>query len=503
LQKNAFLEKDNFKLNTIYDLFKIVEFGIKKAGFKIKSYPINETGGFISSPYDINKWMSSMKNIYTLSSQGLPFKQAFEETTNNWDKIERNDFEKWISYYQQGNHMKYKTAQDYYQLNGDGPPLIPMNHLSAKLPGVSVPGMPQMDMFNAQDKIDKELKELEEKKKKEEAEFKKSELRKKIISRLQAAEKIVTDPSIQQDLNGAIDMGLGKWLETLHSLKRSIQTAPMRSSASCILQDLIFKESNRLKADGFSKAGVYLDKIAQEAAPFAAPEEPEGLEESSEDDAMNEFVLRMNNNFVEEEDLEADDDLYSKAQIVPPIEPEIDLNLEEPAEIEVEEKRSGEVEPSDLLEHVTLQDIVTKLESVADILRKRELPRQIALVDLMMNEVGISGFFPTLAEAHRSALDSNGYMSSRIDDIISKLRGSLEITDPIQLTTTPQEKAETSETLESVRHNLERSEDAEKARQENRKAKRQAEEMAELEEQEAVKELAQPVSVQQPPRMIP
>ena len=39
----------------------------------------------------------------------------------------------------------------------------------------------------------------------------------------------------------------------------------------------------------------------------------------------------------------------------------------------------------------------------------------------MLNKLGISGFFPALAEATRSALESNQYCQTRVDEILSKL----------------------------------------------------------------------------------
>lgn len=480
-----------------------------------QSYPVSGEGQYVQRPHNLQKWMDTVYQVFGDMNQGLSFFEAFEKATQGWNKGEKRDFRHWIDFYQSGAHLKYKTAQEYYQLNGDGPPVIPMDHLSAKMPGYQKPHSDK-----SQDKIDRELKELEEKKKQQEAEARKAELRKKIISRLQAAEKIVTDPEAQKDLLNAVDMGLPKWLETLHSLKRSIQTAPMRSSASPILYDLIAKQGNQLSDQGYPKTGKLLTKLAQEAQEqVQVPvEEDEGFEDG--DEAMKDFVRRMNNEVLEDKEdfSEADDEstITVEAQEAPRPEPspqdEKDIpTLEEPAELEVEEELeeqdqianvSKEVEPSDLLENVTVKDVIMKLESIADILRKRELPRQLALADLMMDELGISGFFPTLAEAHRSALDSNGYMITRIDDILSKLRGAVDIVNPIHLTTTPQERSDTTDTLEQVRHSLEKAEEAEKARREKNKKKRQQKEQQEMEQQQAEEELSKPITVQEgtPPR---
>jgi hypothetical protein len=180
---------------------------------------------------------------------------------------------------------------------------------------------------------------------------------------------------------------------------------------------------------------------------------------------------------------------------LPPIEP----TLEEPAAIEVVDEPKTVSDVSTELKNVTMESLIRRFESIADILRKRELPREYAIADLEMSELGLGSFFPTHAEAHRSALESNSYQLTRVEDILSRLRGAMTVSDPIELSTTPEEVEEAGETLEQVRENLAKTEEAEKIRQEKRKADRQAKEMEEIEQQQATQELQAPVEVEQAP----
>jgi hypothetical protein len=264
---------------------------------------------------------------------------------------------------------------------------------------------------------------------------------------------------------------------------------------------------------------------------------PDLLEEPEDDMAMNEFIKRLNNPVGEEDEnddgnmlddeYEADDHSYitvtAQALPLPMDEPTatppmsrpprgLPKDIEEKPDVPAMESGPERKEPTTSKEEsvdvsgVTTSDVIAKLETVSNILNNREIPRQLALIDLMMDSLGVASYFPTLAEATRSALESNQYMSTRIDDILSRFRGSLEppAKEKIELTS-PVEKerggAEES-ALENVRKSLSDEERKEKELRERRKERRDLKEQppgAERESAErrpAPKELAGPVEVE-------
>lgn len=77
------------------------------------------------------------------------------------------------------------------------------------------------------------------------------------------------------------------------------------------------------------------------------------------------------------------------------------------------------------LQNVTVNDVVSKLEDIAKIFKTREIPRQLSLVDMMLDSLGLASYFPTLSEAINKSLESNNYVSTRLDDIIARLRGAV------------------------------------------------------------------------------
>ena len=72
-----------------------------------------------------------------------------------------------------------------------------------------------------------------------------------------------------------------------------------------------------------------------------------------------------------------------------------------------------------------VDDVVAKLEDLAKIFKVREVPRQLAVVDMMLDALGLASYFPSLSEAQNKALESNNYISTRVEDILSKLRGAM------------------------------------------------------------------------------
>jgi hypothetical protein len=79
--------------------------------------------------------------------------------------------------------------------------------------------------------------------------------------------------------------------------------------------------------------------------------------------------------------------------------------------------------------NITVDDVVAKLEDLSKIYKTREVPRQLGIVDMMLDSLGLASYFPTLAEATNKALESNNYIATRLEDIISKLRGAMKTKD--------------------------------------------------------------------------
>jgi hypothetical protein len=542
ISASVFENRELYPIDTIFNFYKAADRAMRNLDLPIKkvAYPVGLDGGdHPDHPYDVAKWIQAMREIYARVHRGFSEEQALNKVTAGWDTMEKEDFKTWKRYYTEGTQHKYKTAQvsDYYQAE-DGSPLLPLRDWRYRMPGG--PDMNTVDLpVHIEDEKEKQRKEEESKEAERVAKI--EDTRKKLISRLTSAERIAT--MSDADLGEALGMGLDEWLQMLHTLKRSIQTAPMRSAASPILYDLIIRKGNQLAHEGYVKTGRALLVLAQDAPkappvgdlPAPDPEAPpmEGMEEMAEmpeapedDAAMKDFMKLLNHEHLDGDEAEsddaddADDELVVEAQAIPPEAPapapEEELPMEELVEepaIEVDEIADMPEQGDTLdtaLEGITIEDVIERLELVSNIIQNREIPRQLSFADMQMGKLGIASFFPNLGEAIRSALESHQYIYTRVEDIISKLRGSVQPEHEIDLTSNEKSEEATSETLESVRRKLTESEEKEKQRAEARRAKREAREAAEVAPEAAPapeapplapEEIAGPVEVESaPPR---
>jgi hypothetical protein len=119
---------------------------------------------------------------------------------------------------------------------------------------------------------------------------------------------------------------------------------------------------------------------------------------------------------------------------------------------------------------ITVADVVAKLEDIAKVYKTREIPRQLGVVDMMLDSLGLASYFPSLSEATNKALESNNYISTRVEDILSKLRGAMAGKD-IDLKGDDNEKPEVA----GIKNQLQSDQDKEKARKQMRKDQETAE----------------------------
>lgn len=501
-----------------------------------KAYPQGEIGVQIRAPHDIQKWMKAMQTIYT-QVPTMGWDGAFGTVTANWGVMEQLDFKNWLKFYEEQAHKKYKTAQfaapTRYLDNGGG--IVPIDSLRAALP-VRVPDMGE---YVAQ--------QHEAEKLRQDQATKHDLLQKKIkalIGRLNAAEKVATLPEVQSALKNALKIPLDQWLSTLQNLKLQVQmAAPSVRIAS--VEDLIVKHANILISKGDQRAAKILIRVAQglptetmmggpQMNPSTSPMPQQPVAADSKDDpAVSEFLKLLsgdqndvNDNEDEEEKKEDelaaitvdDTDRVVTAQAAPgmagpppPPDPGPDLQVSEeevaPAAPEVPAAPSPipaseqHQDPFDVaLANVKMPDLIARLEAISSMFKNREIARQLSVVDLVLDKLGLAPFFPTLAEAMRSALESNQYCQSRIEDILSKLRGT--VSTPMSNELEGEIGTDNLE-LEMIKKNLAKEEVAEKDRKERRKAQQLAEEEAALAPEagvaQAPEELAGPATVQRGP----
>jgi hypothetical protein len=183
----------------------------------------------------------------------------------------------------------------------------------------------------------------------------------------------------------------------------------------------------------------------------------------------------------------------AKPVSVPKAEIEIVDEPQESADTLVHKKTDDLLENA--LSGITITDVIERLDTLVNLFRTREIPRQLAIIDLMMDQLNLSSFFPGLAEASSKSLESNQYALTRIEEVLSKLKGSIKNPKEQELDLLGKEisTSPSAVDLEGVRSSLEDQENKEKAR----KQQRRLDEQAKVEKPviEVEEDLAQPVNL--------
>jgi hypothetical protein len=294
--------------------------------------------------YDIDKWINTLKNIYTsIHNKRFNRKDAINNFTLNWDLDEKQKFINWMRYYEDGTAEKYnvKTAEFIKK---------------AFEPAFSIPE----SWVNREDRSnDKMYMSTRQKKqeytKREEELHKAKQFKNKMKARLRSFKRLVekyNDVLPKQDLDNVYD--------ELYKLEKSVNKLDVYAS----LQDCVIRSANIMNKCGFIEGAAYLYKCAEDQ--------------------------------IDSEVLKSLPEAKSKDPDLPP--------------------QSTQMS--------TIQTIIDRLESISKSLKSRDMIRELASIDILLNDLGMASYFPELTDAQAKMIESFGYASNKIENIIAKLRGS-------------------------------------------------------------------------------
>ena len=502
--KIIYLNKDKYPIDNIENFYYAAAKAAQNVGLTLKesvldninmleykkAYPLGTSNTYINPIYNIEKWVSATKSIYEEGNK-IGLSKAFDLITKNWNIMEKLNFKDFLNFYQSGDYNSYKVAQFHGKPQENY--VLPSNfpNLKAKLPEP----MPE--------------KEVSKKTDINEARTKIEDQRNRIIGRLNSAEKLL------YSLDGQFFAGSDQeeMLKMLQDLKRKVQTSNKMTIESSLFEDFIYRAGNLFKLNGKSKAANFFYKIAQEPGnaneelpPDFSMEEGGNPEQTMQDSgvaekteqAMQEFIKKIEKGV---QDFDFDDFTKSAELIVNAQDSNVTKNINPgtsvaPKEINVKEEIV--IDPDDAIDaalnNITINDVVRRLEILSSFFKKREVAKQLAIVDLMMDRLGIGSFFPSLGEATRSALESNSYASTRIEDILSKLQGSLKSNDAEQIFNN--EPSPVAPEVAGIAKNLEMKQEEDEKRRELRKQREMQKNEKDLEKPEQAQELSQPTNVE-------
>lgn len=283
-----------------------------------KAYPNIEGKHFGEPKIDIDRWVSTLKDMYSIvRAKQANRQEAFEYVTVDWDKDEKRKFDNWIKYYEEGTTEKYnvKTAGfDFTQL--------PSSLVNRKDESVD------LSTYKKPEPTEKEM-ELQRAK----------QYKMKMYSRLRSLRRLLerySDVLPHHNLDSLRD--------EIHALEKSIG----RLNVYAVMKDCTIRTANKIKALGFSEGSDILYKIAEEPISYTQ---------------TNSATYKM-------------------------------------------------------------KEALNKLEYVGKALKTRDLIRELAAADILLNDIGIASMFSEIANSQSKLIEAFGYASTKIEDVISKLRGT-------------------------------------------------------------------------------
>lgn len=486
------------------------------------AYPNYEHAMSLPGTHNVEKWMSALREILYLEKKGKGRVDSIKKVTSDWKEMEVFDFLNWIKFYENNDHLKYSKAQYV-------PNYIPNYFLSLKEKGeLNDKNDIDFAMSNSANRISlSEKKKIIERQRNkiisrldsaekllrtEEGElFAGNDLESliqaiytlktkiQLVNKVSLATKLYEDMIVRQ-ANILDNNGFKKGANVLMLIAKGTNISEIEGAPSAPASPAPHTITNTSPQIPATDPGSVnrLNELEGNNLPDMSVQVDIPEIEEDESAGIIGFLNNLNNGGLTTSDtLEASDDLFvSEAQMLPqqnrpnnvsPLDGKtprkettvtnpsknIDLNKEKNLEVSEEDSltpsSSSRIDKmvDSLFNNVTIEDVIGKLEELSKVFNTREIPRQLALLDMMLDSLGLATYFPSLPEATNKALDSNNYIATRIDDILSKLRGNMGH----DLDLSGDNNKPQSPEVQSIMNNLENDKQKDERRKEMRKEK--------------------------------
>lgn len=475
----------NFSEIKSYAQIKNIIFNYVKTGLIKTAYPIDMSDNEKIINYDINKWRSAINDIHIRSRIFGNKKDAIDFVTKDWGNMdEKLAFERWLKFYEQKGHTNYKISQHIitdnivlpyipgltkkqnqesnanereYELDERNKAIL--NHTKGKLLGRIDSAIKILHSNTGMDFAGKEYNKLVD-----------------TLLSLKGDIMKIKSSLILDDLIVRASTSLNDNSSYIKQLFIKIAQLPPLTETPTDAPATGIEDPNKpAEAEGGSKKNG--DKAIKEFVTnqitnvfdvidkkrTKAIVEKENLPENQNTKKENKFawyninteefikfqkvcselkqVIKAAKNFNNITKVAQETPEPAITQTNVPIDVPIDAPVEETTapventvptesieqklESDKKEKASPFLDVSDTIDDalnsIKLSDVIKQLQALSRVFKNREIARQLSIIDLMLNKLGISGFFPALAEATRSALESNQYCQTRVEEILSKL----------------------------------------------------------------------------------
>lgn len=521
----VFRNREKAPIGTLLQLIEATDLALKKMvpGHVRPKLAYPQPGSITERPkYDIGRWVAATREIYGLMSKGHDPNQAKKSVIGNWEAKEQMDYEQWLKFYKERTPEKYpKLAQDGLFLANlpIGVDSLRARHRSGKFPNPiggmrdELPGLPQGDVNSARDKIEGQRRKLISRLNSAEKMLASmdgqlfagddQELMLKLLQdlkrRIQTANKLTSSSSLfvdqiyraanllkargrdgaagffyklaqldpsgapPPDLPGVSDLAPsseGNKDDTYQCLKEFFDNLERGvSDKDDTPEERKAQRSHETPPLPPAPAGV---PAAAAPPPMSAPTAPQATAaiEVSDTIKIGRGYWHPRSKFAQEAPLPPP----PPPPPGPPAPPDV-VEAPPPAEETPEDNTEDVIDAA--LKGVSINDVVSRLEMLVSIYNKREIARQLAILDIMMDRLSLSSFFPALGEAMSKALESNQYIGSRLEGVLTKLKGSIEV--PGASEWIEPKTVEMNPETAGIRNSLQQKKDEEEKRKELRK----------------------------------
>ncbi len=437
--------------------------------------------------FNTQRWIKALNDINMKRRLfGISKESAIIAETKGWTEMEINKFKDWVNFYEQGGHLVYKTAQTFTTDSGISVPFNNSNNNVVKM--APIPGLMEQnkeDDFEAE-MIQRKL----EQKKIDQAEaFKKirssvigrissakkllsseigrnfvGEEYEKLLTSLLQLEKDILVLKNDKMLLDVVARAEASLIAQGHSdvafmLVKIAQDNPFgdappppdgqppEEDGKSVKQDLIDtlnetsanpsknehpdnealraeveKERAEKEAEEDKKKEPPAEPATPPASPAASPAPPPEAEATPQATAAynwaNYRTAELKNFEIVCETIEniskSTRQIFKLAQ------------MRTPGAGSVATKYFEEDALDKAFANIKLSDVIRRMQALSKVFKNREIARQLSIIDLMLDKLGIAGLFPQLAEATKSALESNQYSSIRIEEVLSKLMSVMD-----------------------------------------------------------------------------
>jgi len=348
---------------------------------------------------DVDKWVRTLGEIHAAERIGADRNHVLRNLTEEWDPVEKLDFQQWLRYYERGDHEKYAAA----------PETVPPQPAGA--PAAQPPLATQ---WRGRPKLENRSTE---------------ENRKALISRLDSAKRLLrlfAPPIWPRERWDSIYRALSDLEQEITSL---------RTVAS--MRDRIIRTATLLDRAGFRDGADTLRKIAQPPEEDVASQIEKALT-GKEYEAKPPAPGGGIGDMPPPTGMEGMPPPPPGGEGAPPptaegapapegMPPEAMGTLPEPPPPPAPEPEEKKLPAKDENPYAgsTTKDILDMLEPLMKRFKEREIVRQLSKVDMMMDGLNIVTYFPELGEAVGRLIETDSYVGTRLEKIIGKLRGGL------------------------------------------------------------------------------